>query len=277
MLTPSAPDVALTVPAQAPTISGFMLADLAKSWRLIAAAVLFPFVIGLLSLNALQTDSRRFNLGGSNEVSGGSSSITEMKQTLAREREELAALEQEQSRWRVEVIRRRSLHQNGQISIDQVHEAERAFVIALKRVHSARDSVTEMDIAITEVLLGEKVNRMPVLVANGYTETRDLARFNGSFKWSLREAPRLERYFSQAFGRRLPVTALGQSETHNRLRFDHRDSMDVALHPDSAEGRALIEHLRKHGIPFIAFRGASAGISTGPHIHIGRPSARLPH
>lgn len=253
-----------------------MLADLTRSWRLLAIAALFPFAIGLVALNALQTYSPRFGAGG-NEVSGSPDPVKEMKESLAREREQLTALEQEQSRWRVEVINRRKLHQDGQISIDQVHGAEQAFVAALKRVHTARDSVTEMDIAITEAVLGEKVNRMPVLTANSYSETRDLARFNGSFKWSLREAPRLERYFSQTFGRRLPVTAVGQSETHNRLRFDHRDSMDVALHPDSAEGRTFIEHLRKNGVPFIAFRGASAGVSTGPHIHIGRPSARLPH
>ncbi len=123
--------------------------------------------------------------------------------------------------------------------------------------------------------MGEKVERLPALPVNGYSETTDLARFNGGFKWSLKEAPRIERYFSQAFGRRLPVTALGQSETHNRLRFDHRDSMDVALHPDSVEGKALIDHLRKAGIPFLAFRGPVAGASTGPHIHIGRPSGRL--
>jgi hypothetical protein len=51
--------------------------------------------------------------------------------------------------------------------------------------------------------------------------------------------------------------------------------MDVAVHPDSIEGKALIAHLRTSGIPFIAFRGAVAGSSTGPHIHIGKPSGRL--
>jgi hypothetical protein len=116
---------------------------------------------------------------------------------------------------------------------------------------------------------------MPALPENGFSETAELARFNGRFKWSLIEAPRLEKYFSQAFGRRLPVTAIGQTATHNRLGFDHRDALDVALHPDSAEGKALISHLRKTGIPFTAFRGAVTGASTGPHIHIGRPSGRL--
>ena len=85
----------------------------------------------------------------------------------------------------------------------------------------------------------------------------------------------MEKYFSQAFGHRLPITAMGQSDTHNRLGFDHHDAMDVGLNPDSREGRALTDYLRKAGIPFIAFRGAVSGTSTGPHIHIGRPSGRL--
>jgi len=49
----------------------------------------------------------------------------------------------------------------------------------------------------------------------------------------------------------------------------------VALHPDSAEGRALIGFLQARGIPFLAFRGAVPGVATGPHIHIGSPSHRL--
>jgi len=33
--------------------------------------------------------------------------------------------------------------------------------------------------------------------------------------------------------------------------------------------------LRQARIPFLAFRGKVAGVSTGPHIHIGMPSPRL--
>jgi hypothetical protein len=29
------------------------------------------------------------------------------------------------------------------------------------------------------------------------------------------------------------------------------------------------------GIPFLAFRGAQAGIATSAHVHIGEPSARF--
>jgi hypothetical protein len=51
--------------------------------------------------------------------------------------------------------------------------------------------------------------------------------------------------------------------------------MDVGLHPDSAEGRALIEFLRNESIPFLAFRGPIPGVATGPHIHIGNRSPRI--
>jgi hypothetical protein len=195
-----------------------------------------------------------------------------MRESLAQDRRQLAQLEREQSALRVEVIRQRKLLLEGGIAKEQVQQTEQAFVAALKRVHAMRDTVTETDVAITEAILGEKVLRMPALPVGGFSQTADLTRFNGPFKWSIAEVPRIERFFSQTFGRRLPITALGQSHTHNRLGFDHRDSVDVGLHPDSGEGRALINYLRKSGIPFLAFRGAVPGTATGPHIHIGRPS-----
>jgi hypothetical protein len=93
--------------------------------------------------------------------------------------------------------------------------------------------------------------------------------------WSLKEAPNIDKYFFQTFGHNLPVSALGQTPTHDRLRFDHRNAMDVALHPDSMEGKVLIAYLRRSGVPFIAFRSAAVGASTGAHIHIGKPSRRM--
>jgi hypothetical protein len=59
------------------------------------------------------------------------------------------------------------------------------------------------------------------------------------------------------------------------MGLDHRDAVDVAVQPDSAEGRALINFLKTNGIPFMAFRSRILDMSTGAHIHIGRPSPRL--
>ena len=51
------------------------------------------------------------------------------------------------------------------------------------------------------------------------------------------------------------MSAYGQTALHDRMGLDHRDALDVAVHPDSPEGRALMEYLREAGIPFIAAWG----------------------
>jgi hypothetical protein len=93
-------------------------------------------------------------------------------------------------------------------------------------------------------------------------------------KWTLAEAHRVEKFFVTKFKRPLPLTAYGQSDLHTRWGLDHRNGMDVGLHPDSVEGRALIEFLRAESIPFLVFRGPVPGVATGPHIHIGNRSSR---
>lgn len=100
-------------------------------------------------------------------------------------------------------------------------------------------------------------------------------RSNGLGEWSLASLSTVQGFFLQTFGRGLPISAFGQSATHNKLGWDHRNAVDINLHPDSAEGRALIAYLQSAGIPFLAFRSAIPGVATGPHIHIGNPSHRL--
>jgi hypothetical protein len=94
--------------------------------------------------------------------------------------------------------------------------------------------------------------------------------------WSLADAAKVENFFTAKFSRPLPLTALGQSDLHTRWGLDHRQGMDVGLHPDSPEGRVLINFLLTEKIPFLAFRSAIPGVATGPHIHIGKGSHRLP-
>lgn len=253
-----------------------MFDEVLKNRYLIAGAALFPVFVMLIFFAGARENFRLPWIKQPVSIEpSGSDAIIKMRDSLAQDRRQLAQLEREQSALRAEVIRQRKLLQEGGITKEQVQQTEQAFVAALKRVHAMRYAVTETDIAITEAILGEKVLRMPVLPVGGFSQTAELSRFNGPHKWSIAEAPRVEKFFSQTFGRPLPITALGQSDTHNRLGFDHRDSIDVGIHPDSGEGQALINYLRKSGIPFLAFRGAVPGAATGPHIHVGRPSGRL--
>jgi hypothetical protein len=111
-----------------------------------------------------------------------------------------------------------------------------------------------------------RAHRLPAMLIEG-------AKFSAS--WSLEQAGKIKEFFLTRFGRALPVSAMGQTTVHDRMKYDHHDAMDVALHPDSKEGRTLIAYLRQTGTPFIAFRRKIAGLATGPHIHIGNRSPKL--
>ena len=211
-----------------------MLVEALKKRYLTAGAALFPVALMLILVVSGRENFRLpWMKSNINIDPSGSDAIAQMREFLATERRQLGQFEREQATLRAEVIRQRKALQDGQLSKEQVKRTEQLFVAALKRVHEMRNTVTETDIAITETVLGEKVLRMPALPIGGFSQTAELTRFNGPFKWSIAEAPRVEKFFSQTFGRRLPITALGQSDIHTRLRFDHRDSMDIGLHPDS--------------------------------------------
>lgn len=106
------------------------------------------------------------------------------------------------------------------------------------------------------------------------TASRSVIRATGG-NWSMANLSTVQEFFSTTFGRPLPTSTIGQSATHNRLGWNHRHAVDVGLHPDSKEGKALITFLQSANIPFLAFRSAIPGVSTAPHIHIGSPSHRL--
>lgn len=106
-------------------------------------------------------------------------------------------------------------------------------------------------------------------------KTLPILRFVGNGYWNLGMLKELKVAYTIRFRRDLPVSAFGQSNTHNRLGWDHSNAADVALHPGTMEGQWLVTYLRDHSIPFIAFRSAVSGHSTGPHVHIGLRSHRL--
>lgn len=220
--------------------------------------------------------SRRVDANESELVRLRAEVIEKMKEARVSAEKLLEINQLEQKRLTEEYEKRRELYRQGLIARGEVIEAEHALAKAILRVDQDRRWLTETDIAITEVSMRDELLRLPGLAVGGYSESATLLRFNGAAAWSLADAPTIERFFLQNFGRALPISALGQTVTHDRLRFDHRDAIDVALHPDSKEGQSLLNYLRQVGIPFIAFKGAVPGAATGAHIHIGKPSPRTP-
>jgi len=138
--------------------------------------------------------------------------------------------------------------------------------------------ITQADQFMVEIVNLEQLAKTPpkAYQSSGvYFDNTRYIRYTGTAAWSLRGFYDVETFFQARFRQSLPVSAFGQSDTHNRLGFDHSNSFDVALHPDTAEAQALMSYLRSRGIPFTAFRGAIPGNATGAHIHIGYPSHRF--
>jgi hypothetical protein len=170
---------------------------------------------------------------------------------------------------------RQALHKLGILPASYVDEAQQAWSSARQDLVETRRAIEEADRILLESWVQEALSRFAPLPRGAYDDSPGFVRFNGPARWSLAAVPKLEQLFTAAFGRGMPVSALGQTSVHDRLRLDHRGAIDVAVHPDSAEGRWLMEYLRRTGISFIGVRSAVPGSSTGAHVHVGPPSLRL--
>lgn len=174
-----------------------------------------------------------------------------------------------------ELDRNKQLFSEGILPKIRVEESEALLASAKMKLNAPQKEIEQTDHLITETVAEEQLARMPKPKVGSYTTTNALIRYLGPSQWTLENISKVSSFFIGNFGRQLPISAFGQSAVHDRMNFDHRNSVDVAIHPDSAEGQALMSYLRSQGIPFLAFRSAVAGAATGAHIHIGHPSHRI--
>jgi hypothetical protein len=167
--------------------------------------------------------------------------------------------------------KRRELAARGIVARREVDAAEAALARAREAVDEARLEISRTESVVAEVQAADEAARAAAARARATVVNVPREQYPGG-RWSLAGAPAVERFFAERFGRPLPVSAFGQTAVHDRLGFDHRNALDVALDPDSAEGQALVTYLQEHGVPFLVFRGPKPGVSTGAHVHIGEPS-----
>jgi hypothetical protein len=173
------------------------------------------------------------------------------------------------------VERRQRLHEQGVLTDAELEASARELDDARTRLRETRGLIARADFLLAEVEAADHIARLPRLALGAYAVSPALIRYNGPAGWSLRSVGKVGRFFATRFGRPLPISAFGQTPAHDRMAFDHRDALDVAVEPDSTEGQALMAYLRESGIPFLAFRHAVPRAATGAHVHVGYPSGRL--
>lgn len=177
-----------------------------------------------------------------------------------------------------ELGKSKKLFDEGLISKVKFAEYEQALERERENLQTARRQMSEADAQVAAVLVeseAEKtIARNLSLAGQRLVRTTSFTRFAGASGWGIGEAWKIQRFFSDTFKKQLPIAVFGQGPIHDRWRLDHRNAMDISLHPDSVEGQALLGFLQRNGISYLAFRSAIPGTATGAHIHIGRPSHR---
>jgi hypothetical protein len=180
------------------------------------------------------------------------------------------------ARAELEASQRRTLLEQGIVSRRESEESARAAAATRDRLEETRQRLAETDAVLAETLAAMELARSASpSVTEVIVSTPRAIGAPGKVDLTAPIVTSLEQFFRGRFARALPVSARGQTIVHDRLGLDHHHAIDVAVHPDSAEGRALIEHLRLLRVPFLAFRSMLPGSSTGAHLHIGRTSRKL--
>lgn len=216
---------------------------------------------------------------------GGSTPLIQATQEFIAKTQELAQMQANEILGaELKVGQVRQLVTEGLLSQAELQESERSLEALRTTLASTRQQIANAEQTIIDMRAADELAKTQLAAARANAQAAakpqsflkpTIMRYSGASSWSLANLAAVQSFFVGRFGRLLPTSAVGQSATHNRLGYDHRHAVDVPLHPDSVEGQALIGYLRSQGIPFLAFRGAVPGVSTGAHIHIGTPSHRL--
>lgn len=265
----------------------------------VRSLVLF-FAVGLLAILFLAPGAYSAQRKSSKSKPKSTAATTKAKATQAKPTDELAKLREEYvkatndyranleklrasfekglPRAEEKVVQSKELFAQGLLSRKDVEASERALAELKDKVTEINGRMATADNQIAHTLLEAEAEKtlakLKPIPRGGLISTAAMIRFNGGSGWMLSDAWKVQRFFADAFKKPLPIAVFGQGSIHERWRLDHRNSMDVSLHPDGPEGQALLNYLRTNGIPFLAFRQAIPGTATGAHIHVGRPSHR---
>jgi hypothetical protein len=220
-----------------------------------------------------------------NELTQSSANLVRTTQEYrARSAELVGIQEQEVNKASAKLDELRQLVAEGLVAKSELEVSEQSLATLREQLEATRKQIVDSDHMIAAIQAEQELAKAQASIApikmtskpyGAMITSPTLLRYNGTAAWSIGNLGSIQSFFSASFGHSLPTSAVGQSATHNRLGYDHRNAVDVALHPDSAEGKALINYLENQGIPFLAFRAAVPGVATGPHIHIGSPSHRI--
>jgi hypothetical protein len=246
---------------------------------------MFTLLASCSLANAQSGVAKTQNEASQTSTKASATLIEAAQQYKTSSRELLSIRENEISKATAKLDELRTLVDEGLVAKAELETSQQSLATLRAQLEATQKQIADSDRLIAEIQRKEELAKTQAAVPapfkqvskqyGTFSTTPTMLRYNGGAAWSIGNLSGIQSFFAATFGHALPTSAVGQSATHNQLGYDHRNAVDVALHPDSAEGKTLINYLKSQGIPFLAFRGAIPGVATGPHIHIGSPSHRL--
>jgi hypothetical protein len=241
-----------------------------------AAAMLLIVVLSIAQTGGAQAQNRKSQTQLKSEVASARADLIKTTEDYKASLEKLVPMYESDLKAAEQMLEtRKRLFARGIIARRDLEDTEKKIAEAQVKIDGVRKQLGEADDLIAESKVVEEDPSHAPTTPGRYVSTPALIRYTGTAHWALAETAKVGSFFLSRFGQQMPISAYGQTATHDRLGFDHHNAVDVAVHPDSAEGQALMGYLRTNGIPFIAFRHAVPGSATGAHIHIGYPSHRI--
>lgn len=186
--------------------------------------------------------------------------------------ETVAATQRRVDRRRKKAVAQQQLLSQGIISQSEYKVA----LDDLERVNKEYEWASAREKLVAEVaaFAAAEVALMRQLEEGATAMAGRIERFVGKGDFTSSDFAKVQHAFLVRFSHTLPISANGETAVHRSMGFDHRNRIDVAVTPDSAEGQWLRHFLTANRMPFFAFRGAVAHQATGAHIHMGPPSTR---
>jgi hypothetical protein len=183
----------------------------------------------------------------------------------------LAAAQRRLDRQTAIVSERQRLLAMGIISKAEMSSVDTELETRRHVLDLARDRIRSVEI---QQQMAQEEQSLERALESG-TSRKAMVKFDGSGHFDKGDFVAIAGEFEQQFHYPLPVTARGQTLTHQSLGLDHRGKIDVGLNPEEPEGIWLRHFLEDRQIPYIAFRAAVPGAATAPHIHLGTGSSRI--
>jgi hypothetical protein len=153
--------------------------------------------------------------------------IERMKASREYLRQLLPQYERKLAAQSAEVQNHRTRYEQNVISQGEFDSSQQTMTKTELKADRIRHRIGKDDVALSPVEGNARaeIGALRKPAPNVYEETPTVIRYNGATPWSPALIVKVAKFFHARFNKELPISAVGQSLTHDRLGYDHHIGM----------------------------------------------------